>query len=169
MLDARADTQAGLPPIQVRNPSFARCATGRRAGHGAMCDEAAVLLLRERAHERLLHGGVPASGPYTAAARALFAECGRAALADRTSARATPRCPDPPAPGECSATTARAASHHSGRSHPRGSWSVERARRGHSPGGCRATNPAGPVPTVLQRGPVGGGLGGLPRPAAVSR
>jgi hypothetical protein len=39
----------------------------------------------------------------------------------------------------------------------------------HSPCGCRARKPAGPVPTVLQRGPVGGGLGGLPRPAAVSR
>jgi hypothetical protein len=38
-----------------------------------------------------------------------------------------------------------------------------------SPGGWRATNPAGPVPAVLQRGPVGGGLGGLPSPAAVSR
>ena len=39
----------------------------------------------------------------------------------------------------------------------------------HSPGGWRSTNPAGPVPTVLQRGPVDGGLGGLPSPAAVSR
>ena len=38
-----------------------------------------------------------------------------------------------------------------------------------SPGGCRSTNPPGPVPTVLHRGPVAGGLGGLPSPAAVSR
>ena len=42
-------------------------------------------------------------------------------------------------------------------------------RAAHSPGGWRATNPAGPVPTVLQRGPVGGGFGGLPSPAAVSK
>ena len=41
--------------------------------------------------------------------------------------------------------------------------------RRQSPGGWRATNPAGPVPAVLQRGPVAGGLGGLPSPAAVSR
>ena len=91
MLDARADTQAGLPPIQVRNPSFARCATGRRAGHGAMCDEAAVLLLRERAHERLLHGGVPASGPYIAAARSLFPNAVAGARSTRTIAKATKR------------------------------------------------------------------------------
>ena len=39
----------------------------------------------------------------------------------------------------------------------------------HSPGGWRSTNPAGPVPTVLHRGPVDGGLGGLPSPAAVSK
>ena len=38
-----------------------------------------------------------------------------------------------------------------------------------SPEGCRSTNPAGPVPTVLHRGPVDGGLGGLPSPAAVSK
>jgi hypothetical protein len=51
-------------------------------------------------------------------------------------------------------------------------WIVERRTRlgcHHRPGGCRATNPAGPVPTLLQRGPVGGGLGGLPSPAAVSK
>ena len=40
---------------------------------------------------------------------------------------------------------------------------------GQRPGGWRSTNPPGPVPTVLHRGPVPGGLGGLPSPAAVSR
>ena len=52
---------------------------------------------------------------------------------------------------------------------PEGHAPAKRTALGHSPGGCRATNPAGPVPTVLQRGPVGGGLGGLPSPAAVSK
>ena len=42
-------------------------------------------------------------------------------------------------------------------------------KEGQSPGGCRSINPAGPVPTVLHRGPVDGGFGGLPRPAAVSK
>lgn len=39
----------------------------------------------------------------------------------------------------------------------------------HIPGGWRATNPVGPVPAALHRGPVAGGFGGCPCPAAVSR
>jgi hypothetical protein len=68
----------------LRNP--------RRTGHPlAVSHRVAALLFRERGHERLLHGGVPASGPYIAAARSLFPNAVAGARSTRTIAKATSR------------------------------------------------------------------------------
>jgi len=72
-------------------------------------------------------------------------------------------------PDEWLAMTAPAATRHAGRSNSHGSRSGEHARVPSQAGRMPRDEPAGPVPTLLQRGPVGGGLGGLPSPAAVSR
>ncbi len=143
---ARADRDARGPP---RHGHRSRAATAR----ARTADERPTrpaLAHGERA--RRARDGAERAEPHAARVHA-------PGLAARRVAGGPPRAPQArgrPRAGSLTALDARLAT-------------PAAADHGQSPGGCRSTNPAGPVPTVLHRGPVDGGFGGLPRPAAVSK